>query len=543
MSFASTSTNWRAIDKAADKAKTKQSQSWKTTFDNIVKQQVNQLQNEPDVHQLLLDNKYQVLYRTWSDVGRSFGSSIGSNISDLQFISVNPQLSKLADAANGDIVSFPAVRKPNYSDEVDLIEPSKIVLAKVRDRDGDIHTGLTVADLLKNLGLYVSDLPHDADFSDPVDKETTQVSSQFSVLPVSKDQPAEIGLAAFGYQLKNLHIVVCPDGSVGWALENYGSSHVFIRHSKDYAAIKIASEERKEVSDKFFQPEKPRETLEEEQERYKQVENRLVHIQVELNRPDLQRDRGERGSTLQQECCIKKGSSFGGIKHKFYPLKGASQPAESDNDEDDEDCADMEEESSASDNCYLFEAEEKTRAIPQSAKVTFGLARVSEGRVLGPVAEKDKVTKEMSRAKGVRVRVTHMYYAVDGVGSITSPLLERFFKQMTFERRVNAAQHGSLVTGQGTWGGPEHAPIKLAPLPSGLGQLVTLFEQIPTGSIQKFALGGAQSGANEAWQGFDPTNLLLGQSHVFQDPRNPTVHYLVIRTADGWSVRSWDDKQ
>lgn len=94
------------------------------------------------------------------------------------------------------------------------------------------------------------------------------------------------------------------------------------------------------------------------------------------------------------------------------------------------------------------------------------LATVSAGDVLGPVDTSDQVPltaigKRAGRKSGVAVRASWLYYGVTGDGAVDAERLRRFVKQMLFERREKQLQHGSLVSGFGSWGGPENSPIKL----------------------------------------------------------------------------------
>lgn len=95
------------------------------------------------------------------------------------------------------------------------------------------------------------------------------------------------------------------------------------------------------------------------------------------------------------------------------------------------------------------------------------LANVQVGDILGPALPKDEVPfapttgRRAERKPGVAVRATWMYYGVAGDGGVDAERLRRFIKQMLFERREKMLAHGSLVSGFGSWGGPENAPIKL----------------------------------------------------------------------------------
>merc|ERR1719420_2511200 len=122
------------------------------------------------------------------------------------------------------------------------------------------------------------------------------------------------------------------------------------------------------------------------------------------------------------------------------------------------------------------------------------LARVQLGSRIGRAADDDAVPAGAKRAAGVGVRVTRMVYGVCADGEITAPRVRRFLKQLSFDRRARALAHGSLVTGQGSWGqAGEEAPIALPPLPKSLQELSQMFMQFPTVDVHKFVVGGADS--------------------------------------------------
>jgi len=132
----------------------------------------------------------------------------------------------------------------------------------------------------------------------------------------------------------------------------------------------------------------------------------------------------------------------------------------------------------------LVEADESA-----CVEADLNLARVQLGSVIGTSAKDDAVPEGAKRAAGVSVRLTRMGYGVASDGAITAPRVRRFIKQMSFDRRARSLAHGSLVTGQGTWGN-QTAPISLPPLPSTIDALAELFVQFPTKDVQKFVTGG-----------------------------------------------------
>ena len=90
------------------------------------------------------------------------------------------------------------------------------------------------------------------------------------------------------------------------------------------------------------------------------------------------------------------------------------------------------------------------------AEDDLNLARVQLGSRIGRAADDDTVPAGAKRAAGVGVRVTRMVYGVCADGAITAPRVRRFLKQLSFDRRARALAHGSLVTGQGSWGQASH---------------------------------------------------------------------------------------
>eukprot|EP01043_Picozoa_sp_COSAG02_P077904 COSAG02_NODE_17286_length_1015_cov_1.171397_1_plen_308_part_10 len=261
---------------------------WAETFNPIAAEQVRALRQDEGVAAELRAARMQVVYRTWTDVKRAKGSCLGTNITDGQFFAIAPPYDRAGkdykSLPSTQYVCFPAVRPPNYTDEVDIEKPESVSF-KAKNRDGQTET-VTLRSFLKRIGHFISDLPREADWSDDAaDSGAMQTASQFSVLPCLTDR-TEIGVAMFGYQRKNLHVIVCPDGTLGWAPEGRGTKRIFLRNPSDHAklqAVALVPEDREEVQAGFFKPEEPDETIEQEAERYKEVENQLLHIQIEMD--------------------------------------------------------------------------------------------------------------------------------------------------------------------------------------------------------------------------------------------------------------------
>jgi len=194
---------------ASLKPKLPTSKEWSTQFSQIQNKQVFALRM---MTAILRPEKLGLCFRTWSDISRAANSALGSNITDMQFFAVAPKLIA-PKLASDSVVTFPCVRPSNFTDEVDIRTPASFVF-KAKNRDGNV-VKTNLQKFMKNIGQFIGDLPRKADWSDPIDTKVTQASAQFSVLPAPYGC-VDIGVAAFGYQHKNLHIIVGPNGNIGW---------------------------------------------------------------------------------------------------------------------------------------------------------------------------------------------------------------------------------------------------------------------------------------------------------------------------------------
>ena len=175
------------------------SQPWTATFNPIAAEQVEALRTDASVSAELRGANMQVVYRTWTDIKRAKNSSLGSNITDGQFFAIAPERERAGkdykSLPNSQYVCFPAVRPPNYTDEVDIETPENVSF-KAKNRDGETET-VSLAQFLKGIGRFISDLPRETDWSDGADTQPMQSASQFSVLPCPADR-TEIGVAKIG---------------------------------------------------------------------------------------------------------------------------------------------------------------------------------------------------------------------------------------------------------------------------------------------------------------------------------------------------------
>jgi len=499
---------------------------WRDEFNKISKTQINELRYNASVKSELDKNKMSILYVSWSDVGRAKGSCVGPNITDMQFFAIPPLALRPAapsylDLDKGLFCSFPAVRSPNFTDEVDIRTAAEYMF-KVRNIEGDIKE-VNMKSFLENIGKYITDLEPEANWGDALDleKENMQVSSQFSVLPLleSADYKVELGISAFGYQEKNLHIIIGPNGDLGWAPEGPGYKRIFFRDTvgtmdaivqacepyfpgskyisnlicrfalgfaQELRAIALVPEDREEISKAFFKKPSEEESIAEEAKRYAKVENKLIHIQIEMERGEgvgefcakemfscdgltqISRDLRKKNplrfvkltrsqilkSIDEQIACNKL--DYKGISQKEMPRKSSrlfgSIIAE---------CAILE--SGFVDDSPLFGSIScSSDGYSGKAAPDLGLLlpRVQMGDSVGRADQTDVIPIGSTRSEGVAVRVTEMFYSVARNAEFTKPRIYRFMQQMSFAKRAGQLAHGSLVTGKGTWG-DKGSPIEL----------------------------------------------------------------------------------
>eukprot|EP00466_Bigelowiella_natans_P008273 jgi/Bigna1/89812/estExt_fgenesh1_pg.C_560026 len=192
--------------------KKKEALAWRSKFLEIANEQNYKLKSDKEVAEELKKNGLSVLYVTWSDVGRSKNPPMGTKIPDMHFFAMFPsQVGKdeeYKSLSPEHFVPFPAIRTPNFSDEVHIEKGGARGLElKVRDVNGRLR--ITTLDLfLKHIGKFIGDLGEETRWNDPVDCTVPlAVAHQFSILPLPPGSSSkgigkkiDIGIAAFGYQ-------------------------------------------------------------------------------------------------------------------------------------------------------------------------------------------------------------------------------------------------------------------------------------------------------------------------------------------------------
>lgn len=291
---------------------------WQQVFSSLSQAQLDAMTKDVSASAELRKENLSVLWRTWADVGRQFESDEGTNTTDMTFFAIAPSAVRgtgqyTAQPASS-FVPFPALKSPNYFDVIDVLPNTDHLRFLAKNRAG-VAKQVTLAEFLENIGSYISDLDEKANWSDAIDRTPLQLGSQCSLLPVPSGR-ADIGVAVFGQGCVNLHIVVGPQGDLGWAPENpKGGKRIFFRSGdgKELRAISLVPEQRTSVKKAFFKVEVHQESVEEEKQRYVNTQNRLLHLQIEMDlpKPIAPPKQGKRNEGKDQEIsCSHEMSIF-----------------------------------------------------------------------------------------------------------------------------------------------------------------------------------------------------------------------------------------
>lgn len=82
-----------------------------------------------------------ILWRTWSDVARTYESEDGQNSTDMTFFAIAPAATRpkgqnYSTLPSSSFVPFPAVRSPNYFDTIDVLPDTDALKFMAKNRAG-----------------------------------------------------------------------------------------------------------------------------------------------------------------------------------------------------------------------------------------------------------------------------------------------------------------------------------------------------------------------------------------------------------------------
>ncbi len=199
---------------------------------------------------------------TWEDTGRSVGSSVGPNISDLTL-----QVRRRGDSGRFESALMPVIRPPNFSDRTGDVAADKFFV-RVGNEKSDALTTVPLTDVLRNIRSYATlpgTLGGDGNLLAARDSHFL-VSAQAVFLPIPTTGKAEFNPVLFNYQSfpgspAVLSILVTRQGtsmrvienrpedgaaSVGWGQELYfnakGQRTAFTAERKSDVEARIATQ-------------------------------------------------------------------------------------------------------------------------------------------------------------------------------------------------------------------------------------------------------------------------------------------------------------
>jgi len=484
-------------------------QEWTNHYLDMKDYQVHALNHDFKVKRILRTENLKVIKQNWTDVVQKSTKTPkqdSNNPNDVQFFAIPPESSR--PKGGGPFVCFPAMRCPFASDK-DFMTTSQLEF-NVRDRSGK-QMRLTLRDFLANIGLFISDLPQDTDWSDPVDGFFTPITNTITVLPSMRGQ-VDTGIAAFndGPAPNYFHIIIDGvSGDIGWATEQPGNTALFFRDAGNSLRALTMTGERPnytspmEYDDGYDEGEECELDL---------LQPLIYHIQIEMKPPKSTKERARKdylahahapkrkvtnslkpyqvsnfkSARSSIEIRRKEQKSWGRVPHGSprYAKGVESKPLENGR-------------RSISDNAKAKRGlvREATpyyarRSISKSAAEIAHLSsgetnapKVVMGAELGEASVLEQVPRGRdgrcaTRTPGKRVRVTKMYFDLDRKGEIAASHLERFCRHVQ-RVREETMKNANRTTGIQSWGEVHREPVKCATLPHSANEIALMFAQYP----------------------------------------------------------------
>ena len=191
-------------------------------YERVV-QKVTGMVSDPNVAQLASRRGLGVMNVMWEDTGRSVGSSVGPNISDLTL-----QVRYNDSAGRTQSALMPVIRFPNFSDRTGDVAADKFFVRVGNERaaKGSLRT-VALSEVLKDLKSFASMPDSILGSGDMTAARDTHylVSAQAVFLPIPKQGKAEFNPVLFNYQSSPgspavLSILVTREGTSVRVIEN-----------------------------------------------------------------------------------------------------------------------------------------------------------------------------------------------------------------------------------------------------------------------------------------------------------------------------------
>ena len=189
-------------------------------YENVI-QQVVSMPMDGDLQSRAARHGLNVVNVMWEDTGRSEGSSIGPNISDLTL-----QVRRhVQGGVRGDVL--PVLRYPNFTDKTADVKLDKLWVRVGNQHDGSQTVTVPLSEVLENLREYLSDpdtLKGKGNFLASRDSHAL-VSAQHVFVPIPKGGKAEFNPVLFNYQSAPgspavLTLLVTREGTSATIVEN-----------------------------------------------------------------------------------------------------------------------------------------------------------------------------------------------------------------------------------------------------------------------------------------------------------------------------------
>ncbi len=165
------------------------------TYSQVVKQVVGMV-NDQKAQASVKRRGLNLINLMWEDSGRSLGSSVGPNISDLTLmVRYRDQGANKADL-------LPVIRFPNFTDRTGDIPSDRFLVRVGNQKKNGALESVALTDVLKNLKSYVSDPKSIRGSGNFLDARDTHflASAQAVFLPIPKEGRAEFTPVLFNYQ-------------------------------------------------------------------------------------------------------------------------------------------------------------------------------------------------------------------------------------------------------------------------------------------------------------------------------------------------------